>query len=76
MPRSKTMENFKRSEKSSWAKHLRKNKKSRVTKQMASKKTRVKSKISLHEENLVEEEPNELMGIQNKFDSSEWTFGD
>jgi hypothetical protein len=43
---------------------------------MASKKTRVKSKISLHEENLVEEEPNELMGIQNKFDSSEWAFGD
>ena len=43
---------------------------------MASKKTRVKSKISLHEENLVKEEQNELMGIQNKFDSSEWTFGD
>jgi hypothetical protein len=70
------MENFKRLGKSSWAKHLVKNKKSRVTEQMASKSTQVKTKISLHKENLVKEEQKELMAIQNKFDSSEWTFDD
>jgi hypothetical protein len=53
MPRSKTMENFKRSEKSSWAKHLRKNKKSRVTKQMANKKSRARMKLDIKIEKVV-----------------------
>lgn len=65
------MEYYKKHGKSSWAKHLRNNKKSAFTKQMANKKSRVKSTEDLNAEFA---ETTSLMTIENEFDSKEWTW--
>lgn len=65
------MEYYKKYGKSSWAKHLRNDKKSPFTKQMANKKSRTKSAQDLRAE---QEDTVLLMSLRNEFDLKEWTW--
>lgn len=68
------MEFYKKYGKSSWAKHMRNKNKSPRTKQMANKNSRSKSKIDIINDLNEQRELYLLTAIQNKFDSSEWTW--